>query len=177
MPDDIADDITCARAIHTLLGEHANLIEKIRAEVEKRPIEHVQIQGWFDQLGALKDLRPQHVTWHPDYESYYFDELRKRSATWFLFREEYVFIWANLLISEIPQAGHATYVFKKPWDVCAFMGPYAQVNRDDVRRNRDNAATRLGFIGRVVRGKNKKRWLRDVLALAGESSEEMEVNE
>lgn len=177
MPNDLADDICRAQALHALMGQHATLIEKIRSEVHTRPVEHAQIQGWFDRLGASEHLKPQHVTWQPDYDPHYFDELHKRAATWFLFRNEYLFIWATLLISEIPQAGHATYVFKKPWDVCAFMGAYAQVNRDDVRRNRDNAATRLGFVGRVVRGKNKKRWLRYVLALAGESSEEMEVDE
>jgi hypothetical protein len=67
--------------------------------------------------------------------------------------------------------------FKKPWDVSAFMSDHSQVNGEDIRRNRDNAATQLGFVGRVVRGKNKRRSLRDVLALAGESSEEMELNE
>jgi hypothetical protein len=93
------------------------------------------------------------------------------------FRDEYLFIWPTLLISEIPQAGHATYVFKKPWDVSVFKIEYARANREDIRRNRNNAATRLGFVGRVVRGKDKKRWLRDIVALAGESSEEMEVDE
>ena len=73
-------------AIHALLGEHAEVVEKIRAEVEKQPVEHVQIQEWFDRLGASSHLRPQHVTWRPDYEPYYFEQLRRRSTTWFLFR-------------------------------------------------------------------------------------------
>jgi hypothetical protein len=177
MPEDLADDIRRARAIHALLGQHANLIEKIRTEVQKQPVEHARIQGWFDQLGVSEHLEPQHVSWQPDYDADYFEQLRRRATTWFLFRNEYLFAWATLLISEIPQRGHATYVFKKPWDVSAFMIDYARATREDVRRNRNNAATRLGFVGRVVRGKSKNRWLGDLLALAGESSEEMEEHE
>lgn len=90
------------------------MVEKIRTEVEKQPVEHARIQDWLDRLRASMHLKPQHVTWCPDYEPYYFEQLRKRSATWFLFREEYLFAWSDVLISEIPQPGHATYVFKKP---------------------------------------------------------------
>ena len=122
-------------------------------------------------------LKPQHVTWRPDYEPYYFEQLRRRSATWFLFRDEYLFVWANVLIAEIPQLGHATYVFRKPEDVHAFMRRYSQATREDIRRNRDNVATDLGFVGRVVRGRKKKRWLNDVLKLAGEKSDYVEVFE
>ena len=45
----------------------------------------------------------------------------------------------------------------------------------DIRRNRDNLAAVLGFVGRVVRGKRKKRWLADVLKQAGEKADYIEV--
>lgn len=177
LPDGIAADVEHAKAIHTLLGEHAEVVEKIQAEVEKQPVEHVQIQDWFDRLGTSPHLKPQHVTWRPDYEPYYFEQLRKRSATWFLFRNEYLFVWENVLISELPKPGHATYVFAKPEDVRAFMQRYARVTREAIRRNRDNVATALGFIGRVVRGWRKKRWLNAVLKLAGEKVDYLEESE
>ncbi|MCL4851248.1 MAG: hypothetical protein KJZ78_07665 [Bryobacteraceae bacterium] len=177
VPEGIPADMERARAIHTLLGQHAEVVGKIRAEVEKQPVEHAEIQEWFDRLSTSPHLKPQHVTWRPDYEPYYFEQLRKRSATWFLFREEYLFTWANVLIAEIPALGHATYVFKKPEDVRAFMRRYSQVTREDLRRNRDNVATDLGFVGRVVRGRKKKRWLNDVLKLAGEKADYVEVFE
>lgn len=177
LPDDVALDIERARAIHALLGEHADAIAKIRAEIEKQPVEHVQIQEWFDRIAASPHLRPQHVTWRPDYDLYYFEQLRKRSSTWFLFQGEYLFVWNHLLISEVPQPGHATYVFARPSNVEAFMSRYSQVRREDVRTNRENVATALGFVGRVVRGQKKKRWLTDVLKLAGEKADYMEVFE
>ena len=117
------------------------------------------------------------MTWRPDYESYYFEQLCRCSTTWFLFRDEYLFVWANVLIAEIPQIGHATYVFSKPADVPAFMRRYSHATREDIRRNRNNVATALGFIGRVVRGRKKKRWLNDVLKLAGEKADYLEVFE
>ena len=73
--------------------------------------------------------------------------------------------------------GHATYVFAKPEDVRTFMRRYSCVTREDIRRNRDNVATDLGFVGRVVRGRKKKRWLNDVLKLAGEKADYVEVFE
>jgi hypothetical protein len=175
LPEGIAPDVERAMAIHALLGEHAEVVEKIRAEVEKEPVEHVQIQDWFDRLGASSHLRPQYVNWCVDYEPYYFEQLRRRSTTWFLIRDEYLLVWANVLISEIPQPGHATYVFAKPEDVQVFMRRYSQTTREDIRRNRNNVATDLRFIGRVVRGRKPKRWLNDVLKLAGEKADYVEV--
>jgi len=177
LPEGLQADVERAKAIHALLGEHGEVVAKIRDEAEKQPIERTQVQDWFDRLGASSHLKPQHATWRPDYEPYYFEQLRRRSTTWFLFRDEYLFEWANVLISEIPQPGHATYVFAKPVDVPAFMRQYSCATREDIRRNRDNIATELGFVGRVIRGRKKRRWLNDVLKLAGEKADYMEVFE
>jgi hypothetical protein len=177
VPNCLAADVERAKAIHKLLGEHANVVEKVRAEVEKQPVEHVVVQDWFDRLGVSTHLKPQHVTWRPDYEPYYFEQLRKRSRTWFLFRDEYLFVWRNVLLSEVPQPGHATYVFAKPDNIAALMNQYSRATRDDVRHNRSDVATALGFVGRVVRGRRKKRWLADLLRHAGEKADYVEAFE
>lgn len=93
-----------------------------------------------------------------------------RSRTWFLFRDEYLFVWENILIAEIPALGHATYVFASPVNMTAFLERYAAHGRDQIRRNTGKRATALGFVGRVVRGKRRARWLEDVLKLAGEEA-------
>lgn len=177
LPDGIAADVERAKAIHALLGEQADVVEKIRAEIETQPVEHVQIHDWFNRLGVSTHLKPQHVTWQPDYDPYYFEQLRQRSRTWFLFGGEYLFVWPHVLISEVPQSGHATYVFAKPNDIEAFMHDYSRATREHIRRNRYNVATQLGFVGRIVRGRKKKRWLTDVLKLAGEKADSVEVLE
>jgi hypothetical protein len=161
--------------IHALLGEHADLVQHIRSQCEKVPIEHTQVERWFDQVNASTHLKPHHVTWRPDYEPYYFEQLRKRSRTWFLFRDEYLFVWRNVLVAEIPQPGHATYLFAKPENLDGFLERYARLTREDIRSNRGNLATALGFVGRVVRGKRKKRWLANVLKQAGEKADYVEA--
>ena len=75
----------------------------------------------------------------------------------------------------MPQQGHATYLFARPKSMEDFMKHYASTTREDVRHNRNDVATRLGFIGRVVRGRRKKRWLNDVLKHAGEKADYVEA--
>lgn len=174
-PSNVAEDLQHAQTIHALLGEHADLVHHIRNQCEKIPIEHTQVEHWLNQVSASAHLKPHHVTWRPDYEPYYFDQLRKRSRTWFLFRDGYLFVWRNALIAEIPEPGHATYLFAKPDNLDDFLERYAKLTREDIRRNRDNLATALGFVGRVVRGKRKKRWLADVLKHAGEKADYIEA--
>jgi hypothetical protein len=120
-------------------------------------------------------LKPHHITWLPDYDAYYFEQLRRRSRTWFLFRDEFLFVWPNVLIAEVPQQGHATYLFAGPKSMEDFMKHYAGTTRENVRHNRNDVATRLGFIGRVVRGRLKKRWLNDVLKHAGKKADYVEA--
>ncbi len=175
VPTSVADDVQHAQKIHALLGKHADLLQHIRNHCEKTPVEHTQVEAWFEQVNASAHLKAHHVTWRPDYESYYFEQLRKRSRTWFLFRDEYLFAWRNVLVAEIPQLGHATYLFTKPENQEDFLERYAKLTREDIRRNRGNLSTALGFIGRVVRGTRKKRWLADVLKQAGEKADYIEA--
>jgi hypothetical protein len=72
-------------------------------------------------------------------------------------------------VAEIPQLGHATYVFAKPADVREFVHVYAATSRDDIRRNRGNVAERLGFVGRVMHGSNTRTWLRELKSRVGET--------
>ena len=175
VPASLAEDIRRALEIHALFGQHSDLVRHVRVQCEKVPVEHIQVQGWLDQAGASPRLKTHHVTWRPDYEPFYFEQLRKRSRTWFLFRDEYLFVWGRVLIAEIPEPGHATYVFAKPPDLDGFLERYAILTREEIRRNHDGAAAAVGFIGRVVRGKRKKRWLASVLKLAGEKAEYLEA--
>jgi hypothetical protein len=174
-PDSVAADVEQATAIHALLGENAKLVRRIQEELENRPIEHTEVQHWLDQLRVSPNLKAHHVTWRPDYEPYYFEQLRRPSRTWFLFRDEYLFLWTNVLIAEVPEQGHATYLFAKPECMDTFLNRYSSVTREDIRRNREGSAGQLGFVGRVVRGRKKNRWLADVLKYAGEKAEYVEA--
>ncbi|MEZ5401159.1 MAG: hypothetical protein R2729_15925 [Bryobacteraceae bacterium] len=169
VPAGLSDDVRDARTMHALLGQHAELIRRVRAECEKAPVEARRVREWFDAAGASARLEPQHVNWRPEYEPYYFDELRKRSCTWFLYRSEYLFVWANVLIAEVPAAGRAPYVFARPADLTKFLSRYPDSDRNEIRRNAGDRATELGFVGRVIRGKSSAQWLKSLLRLADEA--------
>jgi hypothetical protein len=163
VPASLSDDIESARAFHGLLGRHADILTKVCEEVAREPVEASTVQFWFDELGAGPALKPEFATWQPDYDAFYFDQLRQRSRVWFLFREEYLFVLPGAVVSEIPMAGHASYIFAEPPDMERFLRRYSGVVRTDIRVNKDGVATELGFVGRVLHGTKRKRWLADVL--------------
>jgi hypothetical protein len=162
-PASLSADIERARAFHDLLGRHAEILTRVRELAAREPVEAGTVQFWFDELDAAPALRPEFATWQPDYDEFYFDHLRQRSRVWFLFREEYLFVLPGAVVSEIPMAGHASYIFAEPPDMDRFLRRYSGVARTDIRMNKDGVATELGFVGRVLRGTKKKRWLADVL--------------
>jgi hypothetical protein len=75
----------------------------------------------------------------------------------------------HAIVAEIPQLGHATYVFAKPADVREFVRLYAATCREDIRRNRGNVAEQLSFVGRVMHGSNPRTWLRELRSRVGET--------
>ena len=174
IPEAVHADVDSARAIHRLLGEHADVVERVRALIETEPVEYKLVQKWFDELGVSVQLKPQHVSWQPDYDVYYFDELGRHATTWYLFRREFLFVLPHVLVSEVPESGHATYVCAKPENMEAFLTRYATATREDIRHNRSNRGGELGFVGRVLRGRRKKRWLANLLKLAGEKADYVE---
>ena len=168
VPEGLEADVERARGINELLGRYSEFIHRVRDQAQRQPVDASDVQSWLDQLGAPPDLRPEYLCWKPDFDEYYFAQLRKRAVTWFLFREEFLFVLPGTIISEIPMPGHATYVFASPSDRENFLHRYERTSRNEIRQNAGNVASELGFVGRVVRGRKRKRWLAEVLKLAGE---------
>ena len=165
LPEGIKTDIARAAEIQCSVSQNIDVLNRIRSELRSEPTEYVVVQQWLDQLG-ISDVGPELVVWEPDYDPFYFQALRARSSTWFLFRDEFLFVLPQAVISEIPKAGHATYTFARPTDLDSFLSRYSRFTREDVRANRHNTATDLGFIGRIVRGTDKTRWERNVMKVA-----------
>jgi len=168
IPEQLVADVERARGIHEILGRHSEVVHRVREQAQRQPLDASGVQSWLDQLGAPPDLRPEYLCWKPDFEEYYFAQLRKRAVAWLLFREEFLFVLHGAIISEIPMPGHATYVFALPNDRENFLRLYERTSRNEIRQNAGNVASELGFVGRVVRGRKRKRWLAEVLKLAGE---------
>jgi hypothetical protein len=136
--------------------------------VEKIPTERDELSRLCWKLGLPGDFDVAQITWRPDYDPYYYQQLVKRARTMFLFRDEYIFDLERSVAVELPRAGHATYIFAKPPAMTEWVWQYAKTSRQDIRLNRDNIAQTLGFIGRVVHGNDKAQWTKDLRLKIGE---------
>ena len=80
----------------------------------------------------------------------------------YLFRDEYIFELDRAAVVETPQVGNATYLFAKPESMDRFLTAYTKVSKDGIRRNRENIAEKLGFLGRIIHGSNPRSWAREL---------------
>ena len=108
------------------------------------------------------------INWRPDYDPFYYETLRKRARTMFLFRDEYIFEREALFVIERPQIGHATYSFAKPAHLRAFADRYARTSKCAIRENRGGVAEALKFVGRVMHDKTASHWLAQLCSRLGE---------
>jgi hypothetical protein len=111
------------------------------------------------------------ISWRPDYDPFFYSQLACRARQIYLFRDEYIFELEKAVVVETPQLGHATYLFGKPRNMDSFLGLYTKITKEDIRRSRDNAGEKLGFLGRVLHGNNPKGWLKEIRQRVGEKLE------
>jgi hypothetical protein len=80
--------------------------------------------------------------WEPEYDRFFFDQLKKRSINIFFFRGEFIFELARTAVAEVPQLGNdATYVFARPADIREFVRRYpAADGGSDVKERYVNAS-------------------------------------
>lgn len=171
VPADAHEVLAGARQRHNRFGRFFDGIERIRVRLEREPLEQAQLAQMCDDLGVPPDFEIAQISWKPDYDLFHYAQLRKRARKIFLFRDEYIFGLERAVVVEVPQQGHATYVFSRPPNLDQWVREYARAAKEDVRHNRGNVAERLGFIGRVMHGRNPRTWVRDLRAKIGESAD------
>jgi hypothetical protein len=157
-----------ARKTYSRFGQFFDAIQGIRQRVEREPIERRELTRICGDLGIPSDFDIAQISWKPDYDPFFYNQLRRRTRKMFLIRAEYVFELERAIAVEVPEQGHATYIFSRPANLEQWVREYARTPKDDIRHNRTNAAERLGFIGRVMHGRNPRAWLRDLRAKVGE---------
>jgi hypothetical protein len=169
LPANIAEQIAEARKTHHRFGQFAEALDQIRARIESAPVERADLQKLCAELGMPADFDISLITWKPDYDAFYYKQLCNRARRLYLFRSEYIFDLERATIVEMPQLGHATYLFSKPTSMSDFLAIYGSVTKDDIRRNRGNIADRLGFLGRLIHGHNPRAWSKELKARLGEA--------
>ncbi|HWB84479.1 MAG TPA: hypothetical protein VG675_10090 [Bryobacteraceae bacterium] len=171
LPGDTQEVLANARRTYHRFGEFYDAIQKIRIRLEREPLERTELARISDELRIPPDFDIAQISWKPDYDSFYYGQLQKRTRKMFLFRDEYIFELERAIVVEVPQQGHATYVFSRPPNLDHWVRSYTRTVKDDIRQNRGNAAEQLGFLGRVMHGRNPRRWLGDLRGKIGEPVE------
>jgi hypothetical protein len=168
LPADFQQQLDAARASYHRLGQYSQALDQIRLRLEHRAIEKTELEQMCSGLRLPGDFDVAQISWRRDYDPFFYRQLSRRARRTYLFRDEYIFDVEKAVVVETPQLGHATYVFAKPRNMDSFLALYTKITKDNVRRNRNNAAEGLGFLGRVIHGTNPRAWLKEMRRWVGE---------
>jgi hypothetical protein len=168
LPSDFQQQLEMARTTYHRFGQYSRALDQIRLRLEHRAVERGELEQVCSELRIPGDFDVAQISWRPDYDPFFYRQLSRRARRIYLFREEYIFDIEKAVVVETPQLGHATYVFSQPRSMESFLALYTKITKDDIRRNRNNAAERLGFWGRVIHGTNPRAWLKEVRQRVGE---------
>jgi hypothetical protein len=168
LPADAQEVLANARKTYSRFGQFFDAIQGIRDRVEREPVERQELGRLCTEAGIPPDFDIAQISWKPDYDPFFYNQIRKRTRKMFLLRREYIFELERAIVVEVPEQGHATYIFSRPDSIEGWVRQYARTPKDDIRRNRANAAERLGFISRVMHGRNPRTWLRALRERIGE---------
>jgi hypothetical protein len=168
MPADFHRQIESAKAEYHRFGQYSQALDQIRLCLEHRAVEKTELERMCSELHMPGDFDVSQISWRPDYDPFFYRQLSCRARRVYLFRDEYIFDVEKAVVIETPQLGHATYVFAKPRSMDSFLALYTKITKDDIRRNRNNAAERLSFLGRVIHGTNPRAWLKEIRQRVGE---------
>ncbi len=168
LPADVQEVLANARKTYHRFGQFFDAIQGIRLRLEREPLDRRELARICDELRIPPDFDIAQISWKADYDSFFYNQLWKRTRKMFLFQDEYIFELERAIVVEVPQQGHATYVFSRPANLDQWVRAYARTAKDDIRQNRGNAAEQLGFLGRVMHGRNPRTWLRELRSKIGE---------
>ena len=176
LPSDFPQQLEAAKAAHHLFGQYSRALDQMRLLLQHRAVEKAELAQMCSRLHLPDDFDVAQISWRADYDPFFYRQLGRRARRIYLFRDEYIFDVEKAVVVETPQLGHATYVFAKPRSMDSFLALYTRITKDEVRQNRDNAAERLGFLGRVIHGTNPRAWLKEVRTRIGERIEAPDAN-
>jgi hypothetical protein len=121
LPADFQQQVERAKAAHHRFGQYSRALDQIRLCLEHRAIDRAELERMCSILGIPSDFDIAQISWRPDYDPFFYDQLSDRAGRIYLFRGEYIFDLERAVVVETPQLGHATYVFAKPRSMESFL--------------------------------------------------------
>ena len=161
-PSSVAPRFAAARAFWEHFHPYADLVALLRARLEQEAIEAQQAADWCHAHGVRPPVEARRINWEPDYEECFYRELAVRARAVYLFRNEYLFVFDRTVVSEIPRAGHASYIFHPKTSLDVFLQSYTQTTRHDIRTEVKNARKTLGYAGRIPHVKDLSVWIEKI---------------
>lgn len=158
-PSSVAPRFDAARSFWEHFHPHADIVALLRARLEQEAIEAQQAAEWCQAHGVRPPVEARWINWEPDYEEAFYRPLAARARAVYLFRNEYLFVFDQTVVSEIPEAGHASYIFRPNTSLDTFLGSYTQTTRHAIRTEPKTARKRLGYAGRIPHIKDLAAWI------------------
>jgi hypothetical protein len=91
LPNNLQEQVESARRTYHRFGQYSQALDPIRARIEREPIEKKELDRLLGELGVPGDFDVAQLTWRPDYDPFFYQQLAKRARRLYLFREEYIF--------------------------------------------------------------------------------------
>jgi hypothetical protein len=89
-PADIRDQVQTAKGAYHRFGQYFTALEPIRRRLEHEPLERQELDRLCGALGIPGDFDIAQISWKPDYDSFFYNQLRKRARKMYLYRAEYI---------------------------------------------------------------------------------------
>jgi curved DNA-binding protein CbpA len=173
----VQEEVDRARETYRRFGQYSEAFDRIRARIEREPVEKRELDRLLGQLGVPPDFDVANLSWKPDYDPFFYRQLAKRARRLYLYQDEYIFETVAGAVVETPQLGHATYLFARPASMETFLALYVRTNKEDIRANRNNVAEQLGFLCRIVHGVDPRGWVNELRSKLGEATKAEEAIE
>ena len=113
VPSDAQTSLAEARRLYQRFGQYYDAIAHVRTRLQREPLDQRELGDLCRGLGIPPDFDIAQFCWKPDYDPYFYQQLKKRSQNLYLFRDEFIFDCRAAIVTEVPQLGHATYIFAK----------------------------------------------------------------
>jgi hypothetical protein len=105
LPANIAEQVEIARKTYHRFGQFSVALDRIRARIEREPVERDELRRLRWDLRIPGDFDVAQISWRSDYDAYFYRQLCARARRLYLFREEYIFELEKGTVVETPKVG------------------------------------------------------------------------